>query len=96
MAGNKDGTIPAWEGGITSPPEGYKVGMHHPDPFADDPVSFTITKQNMDQYADKLTPGYRVIFFLILHVNVSFLADAGFRIYIFKSNNTPIPAKIII
>jgi hypothetical protein len=61
MAGNKDGTIPAWEGGITSPPEGYKVGMHHPDPFADDPISFTITKQNMDQYADKLTPGQKAM-----------------------------------
>jgi hypothetical protein len=61
MAGNKDGTIPAWEGGITSPPESYKPGMHHPDPFADDPVLFTITKQNMDQYADKLTPGQKTM-----------------------------------
>ncbi len=61
MAGNKDGTIPAWEGGITSPPEAYKQGMHHPDPFADDAVLFTITKQNMDQYADKLTPGHKAM-----------------------------------
>ncbi|MBC2717176.1 MAG: DUF1329 domain-containing protein [Desulfobacteraceae bacterium] len=61
MAGNKDGTIPPFEGGIASPPEGYEPGMHHPDPFADDPVSFTITKQNMDQYADKLTPGHKAM-----------------------------------
>ncbi len=61
MAGNKDGTIPAWEGGIKSPPENYKPGMHHPDPFADDAVLFTITKQNMDQYADKLTPGQKAM-----------------------------------
>ena len=42
-AGNSDGTIPAWEGGITSPPAGYSTGDHHPDPFADDEVKFTIT-----------------------------------------------------
>ncbi len=61
MAGNKDGTIPPWEGGITTPPEGYKVGMHHPDPFSDDKILFTITKQNMNQYADKLTPGHKAM-----------------------------------
>lgn len=61
MAGNKDGTIPPWEGGITSLPEGYKQGMHHPDPFADDAVLVTITKQNMDQYADKLATGHKAM-----------------------------------
>ena len=35
-AGNASGTIPAWEGGITTPPAGYQKGMHHPDPFAAD------------------------------------------------------------
>ena len=61
MAGNKAGTIPAWEGGITTPPASYKSGMHHPDPFADDAALFTITKQNMGQYADKLTPGHKAM-----------------------------------
>ena len=31
-AGNADGTIPAWEGGITSTPAGYEPGRHHIDP----------------------------------------------------------------
>jgi hypothetical protein len=60
-AGNADGTIPAWEGGITTPPAGYEPGMHHPDPFASDAISFTITKDNMAEYADKLTPGYKAL-----------------------------------
>jgi len=60
-AGNDDGTIPAWEGGITTPPAGYEPGMHHPDPFADDAVLFTITADNMAEYADKLTPGYKAL-----------------------------------
>jgi len=59
--GNADGTIPAWDGGITTPPEGYKPGMHHPDPFADDKVKFTITKDNADQYADNLTVGHKAM-----------------------------------
>ena len=28
--GNADGTIPAWNGGITQPPVNYKPGDHHP------------------------------------------------------------------
>ncbi len=57
MAGNSDGTIPAWTGGITEPPAGYEPGMFHPDPYADDEILFTITGANVDQYADKLSPG---------------------------------------
>lgn len=56
-AGNADGTIPAWNGGILTPPPGYKVGDHHPDPFAADQPLFTITGANAAQYADKLTAG---------------------------------------
>ncbi|MFQ5528163.1 MAG: DUF1329 domain-containing protein [Thermoanaerobaculia bacterium] len=60
-AGNADGTIPEWTGGITSPPAGYTPGDHHPDPFADDAVLFTITGANVEQYADKLTPGHQAM-----------------------------------
>ncbi|HEY5674841.1 MAG TPA: DUF1329 domain-containing protein [Malonomonas sp.] len=59
QAGNADGSIPAWNGGITTPPAGYKVGMHHPDPYAADKVQITITADNMEQYKDKLTVGYQ-------------------------------------
>jgi hypothetical protein len=60
-AGNADGTIPEWTGGITSPPEGYEPGKMHTDPFADDAILFTITADNMDQYVDKLTPGHQAM-----------------------------------
>ncbi len=60
-AGNADGSIPAWDGGITTPPEGYKKGMHHPDPYAADKVLFTVTADNMAQYADKLTAGQQAM-----------------------------------
>jgi hypothetical protein len=56
-AGNKDGTIPAWTGGLCAPPAGWKPEMGYTDPFPSDKPKFTITKANADQYKDKLTPG---------------------------------------
>ena len=61
-AGNEDGTIPAWDGGLTEPPAGWAPGQHFVDPFADDEVLFTITAANVDQYADKLAVGQRALF----------------------------------
>ncbi|MBI5444071.1 MAG: DUF1329 domain-containing protein [Deltaproteobacteria bacterium] len=60
-AGNKEGTIPAWEGGLTKPPAGWKPGMHYIDPFPEDKPLFTITAANMDQYGDKLTAGQKAM-----------------------------------
>ncbi len=60
-AGNADGTIPEWTGGITTPPAGYKPGDHHPDPYADDKMLFKIDKSNMAQYVDKLSAGHKAM-----------------------------------
>jgi hypothetical protein len=60
-AGNADGSIPAWDGGITTPPAGFKPGDHHPDPFASESPLFTITAANAAQYADKLTAGQQAL-----------------------------------
>ena len=60
-AGNVDGTIPEWDGGITVPPASYGPGMHHPDPFPDDRVLFTIDQSNMDQHKDRLTAGQQAL-----------------------------------
>ncbi|MGV6853330.1 MAG: DUF1329 domain-containing protein [bacterium] len=61
-AGNAAGTIPAWTGGITTPPAGYKVGDHHPDPFASDAILMTIDQSNYKQYADQLSVGQQAMF----------------------------------
>jgi hypothetical protein len=55
-AGNKDGTIPEWTGGLTTIPAGFKPGSGvRPDPFASDKPRLVITGQNADQHKDKLT-----------------------------------------
>jgi hypothetical protein len=61
-AGNAAGTIPAWEGGITRAPAGYKAGQFHPDPFASDKPLFTITAANYKQYAEQLSEGQEAMF----------------------------------
>ncbi|MBB1267937.1 DUF1329 domain-containing protein [Shewanella sp. SR44-3] len=61
-AGNADGSIPAWDGGITKPVAGYSKGMHHPDPFPADKILFTITNANKAQYKDFLNPGQQKLF----------------------------------
>ena len=61
-SGNKEGTIPAWTGGITKPPAGYKPGDHHQDPFLNDEILFTIDASNYQQYADKLSVGQKAMF----------------------------------
>jgi hypothetical protein len=57
-AGNASGSIPAWTGGLTTPPAGYTVGAHHPDPYAGEPALYTITAANAAQYQDQLTAGH--------------------------------------
>jgi len=61
-AGNADGTIPEWTGGIEKPIAGYKPGMHHPNPFPDEKPLFVINAGNVSQYADKLSTGEQEMF----------------------------------
>ncbi|MFZ6049719.1 DUF1329 domain-containing protein [Pseudomonas sp. CR3202] len=70
-AANADGSIPAYEGGLTTAPAGFKSGdSMRPDPFASEQPVLVIDGKNVDQYKDKLTattvelakryPGFRV------------------------------------
>ena len=61
-AGNADGSIPAWTGGITSAPAGYSAGDFHPDPYAGEKPEFVITATNYQQYADQLSEGLKKMF----------------------------------
>src|SRR5574338_208136 len=57
-AGNKDGTIPAYTGGLTTPPASYQKGSAiRTDPFADEKPRLVITGKDMAAQADKLTEG---------------------------------------
>jgi uncharacterized protein DUF1329 len=60
-AGNKDNTIPAWTGG--RPQSGPMNGDWPHDAQVDgDKPLFTITKDNLQQYGEKLTEGHKELF----------------------------------
>jgi Protein of unknown function (DUF1329) len=72
-AGNKEGTIPEYTGGLptSTAPAGFKKGSGAwANPFVDEKPAITITAQNMEQYTDKLSevskallkryPSYRI------------------------------------
>ena len=63
-AGNQDGSIPEYTGGLCTPPAGYKPldpngGFPYVDPYADEKPLFSIDGKNMDKYLDKLDEGSR-------------------------------------
>jgi Protein of unknown function (DUF1329) len=61
-AGNKDGTIPAYDGGLKTAPAGFKAGDGiRPDPFAGEKPRLVIDAKNMAQYADQLTDGTKAL-----------------------------------
>ena len=60
-AGNKDGSIPAWSGGYTTPMAGDKAGGRRSDPFKDDKPLYSVNAKNVEQYADKLSDGQKAM-----------------------------------
>ncbi len=60
--GNADGSIPAWNGGITAAPAGFSQGDFHIDPFPEDKPLFTITSSNYKEYGDQLSDGQKALF----------------------------------
>lgn len=61
-AANKDGTIPAWSGGLTTPPAGFKAGDGiRPNPFAADKPRLVVDAKNMAANAEHLTEGTKAL-----------------------------------
>lgn len=77
-AGNKEGTIPAWTGGLTKESPRPGDGRHPADPFASEKPLLTITAQNADQHIDKLTEGAK---FLLKSL-------PGYKINVYPSHRT--------
>ncbi|WP_065261244.1 DUF1329 domain-containing protein [Pseudomonas bananamidigenes] len=61
MAGNADGSIPAWKPLAKNAGTVDSKGFLS-DPYASEKPLFTITAQNVDQYKDKLAPGQYAMF----------------------------------
>jgi hypothetical protein len=77
-AGNADGSIPAWTGGLTQPPAGWTPDLPMPDLFANDTKILSIDASNMAQYADRLSEG----------VMAMMSKYPGFRIDVYPTHRT--------
>ena len=63
MAGNADGSIPAWDPKGTPVPAGYVPGSgNYTDPYAGETPLYTINASNWKEYADNLTAGSKAMF----------------------------------
>ncbi|MEP9315866.1 DUF1329 domain-containing protein [Pseudomonas sp. LABIM340] len=61
-AGNADGSIPAWTGGLPVNAGAVDAKGFLADPFASEKPLFVITAANAEQYKDKLTEGQMAMF----------------------------------
>ncbi len=82
-AGNKEGTIPPWTGGLTKAPAGWVRDNGYADPFADEKPLFTITAQNAEQYRNYLSPGLLALFKKV----------AAFKMPVYPSHRTAVFPK---
>ena len=60
-AGNKDGSIPVWDGGMTKMPAGPKRGDIPADLFPGEKPLMQISSKNSAKYADKLSDGTKAL-----------------------------------
>ncbi|MBR0566257.1 DUF1329 domain-containing protein [Azoarcus sp. L1K30] len=80
---NADGTIPAWTGGMSKAPAGWKPGTV--DPFKDDKPLYSIDASNVDKYADKLSAGQVALI----------KTYAGYRMDVYPSRRScPVPDTV--
>ena len=63
MAGNADGSIPAWDPAGVKPPAGFVPGSGgFPDPYPDEKPILTINGSNWKEYENNLTTGTQAMF----------------------------------
>ncbi len=87
-AGNKDGSIPEYSGQPIKAPADYQPGSGiYTDPLRDEKPLYRITAKNVEQYADKLTEGQK----LLLRKN-----PTSYYIDVFPSHRTEeYPEKVL-
>jgi hypothetical protein len=63
-AGNAEGSIPAWDGGLTPQrrPAEWQAGGRYVDPYPGDKPLLVIDKNNLASYAGRLSPGQQALF----------------------------------
>lgn len=66
-AGNADGSIPAWDGGMKSGAAAVSANGDYTDPFATEQPLYVVSKANVEQYRELLSAGQQAM--LARHVD---------------------------
>ncbi len=77
-AGNADGSIPEYTGGLTKAPANYTKKGWRPDPFEGEKPLYSIDGKNFSRHADKLSEG----------VKAMLKKYPAFRLDVYKSHRT--------
>ena len=86
-AGNADGSIPEWTGGLPANAGAVDAKGFLADPFAQEKPLFVITAKNVEQYKDKLSPG---------QVSMFKRYPDSFSMPVFPSHRSAsVPAKVL-
>ena len=79
-AGNENGSIPVWTGGLTTPPSGWDGKKGYKNPFSGEKPLFVIDGSNYSEYETKLSPGL-----------IALLKDnSRFSMPVFKTHRTAV------
>ena len=60
-AGNKDGSIPAWNGGMITASAADQAGGRRTDPFKDEKPLYSVSAKTMVQHAERLSDGTKAL-----------------------------------
>ena len=85
-AGNKSGSIPPWNGGLTSPPAGWDKKNGFKNPFAGETPLFVINGSNYSEHVSKLSPGQIALL----------KSNPRYSMPVFKTHRTAVLPKIEI
>ncbi len=86
-AGNKDGSIPPWDGGLQQAPKAWTIDRGYIDPFPKDAPQLIISAQNMEAHKAKLSQGLQAL--LSAH-------PESFRIPVYATRRTAaLPATVL-
>ncbi len=86
-AGNKEGSIPEYSGGMTTAPAGFdRASGVRPDPFSGEKPLYSIDAKNLDKYAGKLSEGTKALI----------KAHAGFRVDVYPTHRTVAFPKFVL
>ena len=87
MAGNKEGTIPAYTGGLSKPPAGYTRKGNYVDPFPDEKPTLRIDASNWEKNKDNAKRAMKK-----LYAPIGAKLQGGITIYC-KTAPTKMPCK---